>query len=151
MYLDDEKNLHAYGRLIDDKNVAFDSYEGGMVQPGIFHNLSAEIVVDLKTFEILDIKTGYDKYPVESCPDIAPVYKKLKGIKIASGYTKKVLEITKGKKGCAHLTHLIIVMGAAVVQGAFTAINSEDMKAAGEILLNPEDVDKYFVGTCHIW
>ncbi len=151
MYLDDDNNLHAFGRLIDDKNVAFDSYEGGIVKPGIFHNLSAEIVVDLKTFTILDIKTGYEKYPVENCPDIASVYDNLKGIKIASGYTKKVLETAGGKKGCAHLTHLIIVMGAAIVQGAFTAINSEGMKESGEKFLEEDQVDKYFVGTCHIW
>ena len=78
MYLDDDNILHAYGRLVDDKNVTFDSYEGGIVKPGIFHNLSAEIAVDLKTFKILDIKTGYEKYPVDACPDIASVYDNLK-------------------------------------------------------------------------
>ena len=151
MYLDDENNLHAFGRLTDDKNVAFDSFEGGLVQPGIFHNLSVEMVIDLKSFKIIDIKTGFENFPVENCPDIASVYKNLKGISIASGYTKKVLEIAGKEKGCAHLTHLIIVMGPAIVQGAFTAINSLDIKKSGETFLPEDETDKYFKGSCHVW
>lgn len=151
MYIDDDRRLHAHGRLMDDRSIPFKAFEGGITPPGCFHNLEARMVIDLKNFEILDITVAFHRFPDAACPGVAAVYEQLKGVRVASGYTKKVLSVAGGTRGCAHLTHLIVVMGPAIVQGAFTALAAEDPGLSGAPGFSQAQMEDYFHGSCHIW
>ena len=151
MYIDNNRRLHAHGRLMDDRSIPFKAFEGGTTPPGCFHDLEARMVIDLKTFEILDISVSFHRFPYSGCPGVAAVYGQLKGVRVASGYTKKVLSLAGGTRGCAHLTHLIVVMGPAIVQGAFTALAAEDPGLAGAPGFSQAQMEDYFHCSCHVW
>jgi hypothetical protein len=151
MYIDDHRRLHAHGRLVDDRSIPFKAFEGGITPPGCFHDLEARMIIDLKNFEILDINVDFHRFPDAACPAVATVYEQLKGVRVASGYTKKVLSLAGGTRGCAHLTHLIVVMGPAIVQGAFTALAAEDTDLSGVPGFSQAQMEDYFHGSCHVW
>jgi hypothetical protein len=58
-----------------------------------------------------------------------------------------------GVRGCAHLTHLLIVMGPAIVQGAFTALEAVDESGQPiiETGVSGEQMEGYFYNSCHVW
>jgi len=151
MFLDENRQLHAYGRLQDDRFISFIDFDGGRISPGLFHDLAVDMVVDIHNLEIFDIAVSFDKAPEEACKEIAPVYQQLKGVRIASGFTRKVLELAGGPGGCAHVTHLIIAMGPAIVQGAFTALAEASSSGPGEPQISDVLMKEYFLNSCHVW
>jgi len=151
MFLDDNRQLRAHGRLQDDRSVPFIDFDGRYIFPGPFHDLTVNMVVDIHNLEIIDIDVSFDKAPEETCKEIAPVYQQLKGVRIASGFTRKVLELAGGPSGCAHVTHLIIAMGPAIVQGAFTALAEASLSSQGEPQISDSMMKEYFLNSCHVW
>ncbi len=152
MYFDEQKkHLIAQGRLVDDRDVSFLPYQSEVADPGIFHSIGAVLTVDLETFAIQEISVSFQIYPAENCGNIAPVYESLIGLTITSGFTRKVLELTGGEKGCAHLTHLIISMGPAIIQGAYTALSHLSFTGEREEGVAEEQMGQFFNGTCHVW
>jgi len=151
MYLDEQQHLVAHGTLIDDREVSFLPFHGETSSPGVFHTIEATLTVELETLAIHDISVSFQTYPKENCSKIARVYESLKGLRITSGFTRKVLERTGGEKGCAHLTHLIISMGPAIIQGAYTALSHLSFMGEGEEGNVEEQMGHFFEGTCHIW
>lgn len=151
MFLDEKQQLHAHGQLLDDRFISFHAFEGGSTAPGCFHDLGVKMIIDIRSFEILEIEVCFLKAPDTACPEVTAVYQQLKGIRIASGYSRKVLALAGGPKGCAHLTHLIITMGPAIVQGAFTALAEEHSGTAGDSSFSDAHMENYFYNSCHVW
>lgn len=152
-FLTEEGRLLASGRLADDRVVPFKAFEGGVVRPGCFHDLKAELTLTLPDLVIASVKVFFDKAPVAVCSSVSPIYQGLVGVRVATGYTKAVLTIAGGVRGCSHLTHLLIVMGPAIVQGAFTALAAidENSRPLVDNEVNGEQMDGYFYDSCHVW
>jgi hypothetical protein len=152
-FLTEKGELIAHGVLTDDRAVAFRAFKGDNTESGRFHTLHAEMTLSLPELVIGDITVRFEDVPEESCADIAAVYRDLIGVRVVSGYTSAVLNIAGGVKGCSHLTHLLVVMGPAIVQGAFTALAAVD--SSGELLLpdgvSRDQMESYFYNSCHVW
>ncbi len=153
VFLGDDGSLIARGRLKDMRNVSFRAFKGGVSSPGCFHDLKAELTLSLPDLIISGVNVSFDTVPEAECASVASLYEGLVGIRVASGYTKALLERVGGVRGCAHLTHLLIVMGPAIVQGAFTALEAVDGsgKSIMETGVSGEQVESYFYNSCHVW
>jgi len=72
---------------------------------------------------------------------------KYKGLTIAPGFTSKVKQIAGGKKGCVHLTTLLLSMAPAVLQGYWIFESRKKHINENSVL----DIEKYLVDTCWAW
>jgi hypothetical protein len=75
------------------------------------------------------------------------------GLRITSGFTKKVRELVGGVKGCTHLTHLVLTMAPAVMQGYWTLRSiraSRDERSVHEHQ-RLEMMEKTLADTCYAW
>jgi len=143
----DAETLVIEGELRDDRFKDFTGFEGSTIPAGRFHTIRARLTVSLTDMRIEDIDVGFQDVPHDECRELRDTYRSLIVLSIASGFTRSVLERVGGTKGCAHLTHLIITMGPAFVQAAFTY----QTRAEAPTPPTPEQVRKYFTDSCSVW
>jgi len=142
-----DETLIIQGELRDDRFMDFTGFEGNRIPAGRFHTIRARLTVALSTMRIEDIDVEFQDVPHHECRELRETYRQLIGLSIASGFTRAILQRVGGTKGCAHLTHLIITMGPAFVQAAFTY----QTRAEAPTPPTAEQVQKYFVDTCSVW
>jgi hypothetical protein len=143
----DGETLVIEGELRDDRFMDFTGFEGATIPAGRFHTIRARLTVAVATMRIEDIDVEFQDVPHDECRELREKYRSLIGLSIASGFTRSVLARVGGTKGCAHLTHLIITMGPAFVQAAFTY----QTRAEAPTPPTPEQVRKYFTDSCFVW
>lgn len=132
------------GRLIDHRY-----REGGdeiAEKAKLVHHMVIQLKVKGPEMVIEQAEATMPHSPRKECPEVLPWIRKLEGLEITPGYSRKVKKIIGGVKGCAHLTSLVIAMGESAVQGYWTAYVSETKKAD-----LPEQTIKKFINTCHLW
>ncbi len=106
-------------RLRDDRLVPGYHWDGSPIPAGVIHNMVVRILVGGMPPTILDAEAEMLDVPNELCPTTLDSVKKIIGISIAHGYSEEIHKLIGGVKGCAHLTHLIVTMGAAAIHGRF--------------------------------
>lgn len=97
------------GHLVDTKNydMEMSERENGMIPAGeALHDMALRITVDLE-LNILDAEATMDYTPFRYCPSIASAFSKLKGMRIARGFTRATREMFGGIQGCTHLLELL--------------------------------------------
>jgi hypothetical protein len=144
---DDENNIIVEGCLKDDRLVNYYIVGGDHKQPGTIHHMVIRMLVTGPALTITDIEAEMLDIPREQCPEIASSVEKIKGINIAPGMTEKVKKRLGGINGCAHLTHLLLTMASAAVQGYWT-------NRAQQPIPKPEPDDpiiQFLLDTCHVW
>jgi hypothetical protein len=142
-----EGRLIIEGELRDDRAVDFTGFSGRTIPAGRFHTLRARLLVNPEGMLIEDLEVEFQDYPYVECRDLAEKYRDLIGLTVESGFTRGILNRVGGKKGCAHLTHLLITMGPAFVQAAFTY----QTRAESPTTPSREQTRKYFVDSCYVW
>jgi hypothetical protein len=115
-------------------------------EPELVHDMVLRLKIRGPQMLIEKAEATMPHHPKEECTVILPWIKNLKGLRIASGFTMKVKEVIGGTKGCAHLTSLVIAMGASAVQGYWAAYGIEGEKTG----LDDEAVRK-IINTCYVW
>ena len=104
--------------LIDTKTFSMDfpDRDNGIIPAGEpLHGMSIRITVDMD-LNILDAVTCMHYTPFNCCKNIAEAYKKLIGLQIASGFTRKTKDLFAGVKGCTHLLELLGPLGTTAFQ-----------------------------------
>ncbi|MFO7730736.1 MAG: DUF2889 domain-containing protein [Spirochaetia bacterium] len=135
------------GLLRDDRHIQFNGFNGEAQPTGRFHSIKASLVIDVESMRIEQIDVELQDVPHAECRELRSRYSQLQGLHIESGFTRAVLQLLGGNKGCAHLTHLIITMGPAIVQAAFTY----QTRSETAVIPSREQVHNYFIDSCHIW
>ena len=135
------------GVLRDDRHIEFNGFSGDTIPAGRFHTIKARLFVSVEEMRIEDIKVGFEDVPYRECRDMGAKYRSLIGLSIESGLTRAVLERVGGEKACSHLTHLIITMGPAFVQAAFTYRTRVESSSYP----TNDQVRRYFLDSCYIW
>jgi hypothetical protein len=87
--------------------------------------------------------------PREDCRETMESVKKVIGLEIRSGFGERVHRLVGGVKGCAHLTHLLIVLAQEAIHGYWTH-NSRNPEPLPRSF---EDIDglDYLVNSCSLW
>jgi hypothetical protein len=104
------------GHLLDRKDVDF-RLASGVLAPGEpVHSMWLRITVDPKLV-VVDAVAHTDAMPYPGeCHRITPDYRKLVGLAIRPGYTRRVKELLGGVKGCTHVTDLAGSLATAAFQ-----------------------------------
>ncbi|MCB9948982.1 MAG: DUF2889 domain-containing protein [Rhodospirillaceae bacterium] len=95
------------GHLVDVKSYPFPNAFRGTIEAGEpLHDMWLRLTVT-DQLEIVRSEAVIDHHPYDICPLIAPNFKRLEGLKIGPGFTRKVKTLLGGVQGCTHLVELV--------------------------------------------
>lgn len=131
------------GHMTDTKTYAMENrWRGDMPAGTPVHQMWIRITIDTD-YVIHDVEAATDDSPFPLCPNIAPNYKELIGIRMGAGWRKAIRQRVGGTAGCTHLTELLFPMATVAMQ-TLLPLNKSD---------TGEDADKrpMVLDTCHAW
>ena len=135
--------------MTDTKTYAFKNNWRGEVAIGEpLHEMLLRVTID-DSFTIRDVVAATDNSPFAMCPDIAPNYKSLVGIKMGAGWRKAVRQKVGGVQGCTHLTELLFPMATVVMQTIWPLLRHRKNKPDSAI--EKSDKRPLVLDTCHAW
>ena len=146
-YAWDADHVLVVGELKEQRYVGFINNFGEQVNPGIYHHMKIELLIDTRTKTIKDVAVTLPRVPREDCPAMATSLDQIKGMDITRGFSSKIRKMVGGNKGCVHLNTLLLAMAPAAVQGSWINI-SWQQKDAGQP--DPE-TGKHLVDSCWAW
>jgi hypothetical protein len=95
------------GHIVDTKTYSFPNHDRGQIYAGEpLHEMWVRLTID-DEMRVHDVEAVTDHGPYRVCPDIAPKFSVLKGLRIAPGWNMKVRELLGGVNGCTHLVELL--------------------------------------------
>ena len=136
------------GRLSDSKTHPVTLQSGRYLEAGqIYHGMLIRLTLD-DDFIIHEVDVQMPSVPTSECSGAASAYARLVGIRIGSGFSRKIKELFGGTGGCVHLTELLPPI-------ATTAFQTIPMARAMVAPRTPEDTQAYtratrtLVDTCY--
>jgi hypothetical protein len=99
---------------------------GGMLPAGEpIHSMWLRLTVDASA-SIVDVQAVTDAGPYgPACGTIAPDYRQLIGLPVASGYRQAVRRLFGRTAGCTHMNELANVMGSAILQALWDVLTQD--------------------------
>ncbi len=148
-YPHEDSTIIVHGILKDLRLKKIFDVTGKMLEPGVIHHMDVKLLVSSNplTIEVAEIVMIH--VPMDECRNTLDTIKQLHGIKIKSGFSKKIREIMGGNKGCTHLCQLINTMSQEIVQGWLTQ-KSRKKSPALENLENFKE-KAYLIDSCRMW
>jgi hypothetical protein len=95
--------------------------------------------------EIVDCEAAMDTTPYSVCPQVAPNYARLVGLRIEGGFIRKAMEQLGGAQGCTHLRELLQQMGTTAFQTLYAVGAMRDDPGSLEGKRPP------LLNTCYAW
>ena len=136
--------------LLEDKQMVHGyRWDGRPRSPGTIHHICARLRVGDWPLSILDAEAEMTSVPHDLCPTTLDAMNRIIGLQIVSGYSEKIHDLIGGDQSCAHLVHLITVMGPAALHGYWTqrCRNPQPFPTSFEQLSNLNAV----INTCRLW
>jgi hypothetical protein len=94
--------------LSDTKTYSFANEDRNGINSGEFiHKMYLRITID-ETMTIQAAEASIEDAPFSICGNASPVFDRLCGLSITSGFRKSVADIMGGLKGCTHLRDLLL-------------------------------------------
>lgn len=91
-----------------------------------FHDVEAEVVVEVPTLKILSAKADFRRSPTADCGNVSKRMQGLVGFTIGRGLQKKLTEVLGGAEGCGNMrTMMMGLLPLALNLGAAAGITDE--------------------------
>jgi hypothetical protein len=145
----DGERLIVVGKLQDDRFLPFYDSVGQMGKEGVIHEILLYLLIGGTPLHILEADAEMPHVPHKPCVETRESIRRIVGLEIKSGFSEKVHKLIGNVEGCAHLTHLLVVMVQAAIQGYWTQKMSKRLpvpRSLDEI----EDLN-YLVNSCRLW
>lgn len=103
-------------RLTDTKNYGFSNADRGRIEPGTpLHRMLARMTLG-EDMVITAFEAATEFGPYTLCPDAAPNFARLAGLRVGRGFIKAANERVGGVHGCTHLRELLQQMATVAFQ-----------------------------------
>ena len=136
--------------LRDTKPFSFENSDRGYVAAGEpLHHMKMRVTVS-ETMEITDVEARTLASPYHICANITPSYKKLIGLRIVGGFTKRAQDLTGRAAGCTHLNDMLKVIGTTAFQGLWTIIARRRQDKAASPVAGKTAADA-LLNSCHAY
>lgn len=142
--------------LVDTKTYTFPNVDRGEVKPGEpLHGMWLRLTINLD-LDIVACEASSDFTPYAVCPQAAPNFARLAGLKIGAGFNKAVNERVGGIVGCTHLREVLAQMATVAFQTTYSlrdkrarALRAAAIEANGGVE-PPRDTARKpgLIGTC---
>ena len=107
--------------LQDTKTYGFGNQDRGWIEPGEpLHHMLARMTVD-EGMVIVSFEAATERGPFAICPQAAPNFARLAGLRIGRGFLKAANERVGGTVGCTHLRERLQQMATVAVQTLYAA------------------------------
>lgn len=114
--------LLAEGRVIDLRRRGLATFTGVFQNPGMIHDMTVKVWLDVPDLRISRIEPGMASYPFpaspltggESCPDQIAGVQRVVGASLRDGFGERLLDDIGGVRGCLHVFALLRFLGVAV-------------------------------------
>lgn len=130
--------------LVDTKTYALSNRDRGVIEPGVpLHGMWVRMTVD-EDLVIVSCEAATDYAPYSICPQAAPNFARMAGVRIGAGFSRAVKERVGGVVGCTHLREVLGQM-ATVAYQTLVVLRPKRLAAAaaaGVTLRNNQ------IGTC---
>lgn len=145
----DDGRLLVEGSLVDDRLVAGYNWDESARPPGVVHHMVVRLLLDDFPLTIVDAEVEMPAHPHPECPETQTAIQNLIGLAVSAGFTNKVRRLIGGIQGCAHVAHLVGVMGPAALHGYWTARTRTKQP-------KPKSMDdmpslKFLANSCRLW
>jgi hypothetical protein len=145
----ENNQLIVEGWLQDERLVPRYHLDGRLSPPDKVHRICVRLLLGGWPLAILDAEAEMPIVPHEECSTTLHTIEKIVGLSIVHGFSDEVLERLGGIQGCTHMTHLIIAIGNAVLQGFW----SHKLQRPRQL---DHTIDKYpeidsVINTCQLW
>ncbi|HWX50303.1 MAG TPA: DUF2889 domain-containing protein [Roseomonas sp.] len=108
------------GHLVDTKSYAFET-ENRYVEPGeALHGMWIRLTVDADLV-IRECEASTEFSPYAICPQAAPNFARLAGLRIGPGFNRAVQERVGGPVGCTHLREMLAQLATVAFQTTYAA------------------------------
>ena len=148
-YRVDDARILVEGTLRDERQVeTYSLTQGERVAPGVVHDLTLRLLIQGGSLTIEELEVEMAHVPLELCRKSPEGLMKLRGERIAPGFSNRIRESFGGPHGCAHLNALLLSMASAAVQGFWSLMATRPLTPAeGAGAMDPA----YLVDTCWVW
>lgn len=116
------------GRVTDRKPQDFKHPGDGKTVPAHHpvHDMGVRLVFD-QDMVIHDVQTFTDSAPYGACPEGGRALQSLRGLRMASGWSREVSARLRGARSCTHLMELLSPLATAAIQSLGTLrVNDPD-------------------------
>lgn len=130
--------------LVDTKTYTFANQDRGTIEPGTpLHGMLARMSVD-EDLLIVAFEAATEFGPYTICPEAAPNFARLAGLRVGRGFLKAANERIGGVHGCTHLRELLGQMGTVAFQTLYA------VRAKRETAPNAQSTSERpaMLGTC---
>ena len=119
-------------QLTDTKSFAQSNFDRGSIAAGEpIHDMWLRLTVD-ETMHIVACEAVSDHTPYAVCPQAAPNFSRLVGLRIKSGFLREANHRVGGPVGCTHLRELLQQVATTAFQTINPARVRREMQAKGE-------------------
>lgn len=144
-----DSRVIVHGVLKDRRYINVFDVAGAVMAPGIIHHMDVKLLIKPDPLMIEDAEVQMIHVPMPECRTTLDTMEKLKGLEVKSGFSKNIYTIMGGKRGCAHLCHLITAMGQEIVHGWLTQKRKDKLPV-------PKDLESfsgknYLIDSCRLW
>lgn len=122
----------------------------GEVKPaGIIHHIAIRLIVKGSPLVIKEAEAEMIEVPMDACRQTLDTMDAVRGLQVKSGFSNRIRHIMGGPRGCAHLCHLLTVMGQEIVHGWLTHTRS----TPGPVAKTMDDIREkdYLLNSCRMW
>jgi hypothetical protein len=143
----DDEHIIVCGELRDRRLVRTYTLEGTQREPDVVHHMRICMKVAVRTHTIEEIEAELPRVPHDECAEMHRTLEEIKGFALRRGFSSKVRKKLGGRRGCIHLTTLLLAMAPAALQGYWVHNDRkpERRKISGEHL------EHYLIDTCRVW
>jgi hypothetical protein len=142
-------DIEAY--LLDTKAHPFENENRGQMEPGApLHGLWLRLTIR-EDMEITACEAASDHTPYAICPQAAPNFSRLAGLKIGPGFNRAVNERVGGSLGCTHLREVLGQMATVAYQTLYPIRARKEREEAARLAAAGQAVPRRkpdMVGSC---
>jgi hypothetical protein len=151
-------DMHGYSRpdglfdveahLIDTKTYAFQNIDRGVIEAGTpLHGMLARMTLN-EDMVIVAFEASTEFAPYTMCPQAAPNFARLAGVKVGRGFIRAAAERIGGVHGCTHLRELLSQMGTVAFQTLYSVRQKRRPEANPQVAYQPTGARPAMLGTC---
>ena len=120
--------------LVDTKSYAFVNDDRGTIEPGeALHGMWLRLTLR-EDMEIVTCEASSDFTPYAVCPQAAPNFARLAGLRIGPGFNRAVQERVGGVEGCTHLREVLGQMATVAFQTLYPIRARREREEAARIM-----------------
>ena len=115
--------------LVDTKTYGFSNTDRGWVEPGVpLHGMWARMTLD-DDMLIVEFEASTEFSPYSICPQAAPNFARLAGLRVGRGFVRMANERIGGVHGCTHIREMLGQMGTVAYQTLYSIRQKREQAA----------------------